>query len=488
MNNQGLNVLEPRQLWDNFATVCQIPRCSKNEQKIVQYLQVFGRQLNLETVVDNVNNVIIKKPASCGMEQAKTVILQAHLDMVPQKNNTVQHDFDVDPIKAYIDGEWVKADGTTLGADNGIGVAAIMAVLQAKDIKHGPIVALFTVDEETGMSGAFGLKKESLTGDILLNLDTEEEGELYIGCAGGVNTDISFNYTEEKTPNNVQAFKIIVSGLRGGHSGTDINLGRGNAIKLLNRILLVVSVQNGMRLAHFTGGTAIHNAIPREASAVVVIPKDQEGEFKGQVATLFSSITSELAAVDTDFKVEVYATELPPVVIDYQSQMRFIKAIYGCPHGVISMSYSVPGLVETSTNLGYAKSGSGIITIFTLQRSSVGSLQEDLKNMVRCVFELAGAKVEHNGTYPGWKPNKDSAILQLMQKVYQEKFGKIPEVKAIHAGLECGLLSGIFPHVDMISFGPTIKFPHSPDEKVKVASVKKFWELLLVTLERIPYK
>ncbi|MEI6576080.1 MAG: aminoacyl-histidine dipeptidase [Bacteroidota bacterium] len=479
--------LQPSAIWGHFAQLNDIPRPSKKEERVIEFMKQFGLGLGLETLVDEVGNVIIRKPASPGFENRKGVILQGHLDMVPQKNSDTQHDFALDPIIAYVDGEWVKAKGTTLGADNGMGVAAAMAVLAATDLQHGPVEALFTIDEETGMTGAFGLKGGILKGDILLNLDSEDEGELYVGCAGGTNANATFHYTEEAVPAGWVAFKLSITGLKGGHSGLDIILGRGNANKLLFRYLKHAEAKHGMRLASVEGGS-LRNAIPREAFAVVVVPADRADKIQGCVAEYESIFSKELSLTEPGLKFKVEKTSAADSVIDKKTQLALTAAVYGCPNGVIRMSDSLPGLVETSTNLAIVKSDKGSILVCCLMRSSVDSAKDDLGNMVESVFSLAGADVVLDGSYPGWKPNPDSAILKTMLEVYKNKYGRTPDIKAIHAGLECGILSTNYPHWDMISFGPTIRFPHSPDEKVNIATVGKFYEYLLETLKNVPVK
>jgi len=479
--------LEPKAVWDIFQQLCDIPRPSKKEQKAAIFAKEFGEKLGLETIVDEIGNVIIKKPATAGMEDRKTVVLQGHLDMVPQKNSDIDHNFEKDPIQAYVDGEWVTAKDTTLGADNGIGVAAAMAVLQDKNIEHGPIEALFTIDEETGMTGAENLKPGVLDADILINMDSEDEGELYIGCAGGIDTNGKFHFKEENTPSDCVAYRIDVKGLKGGHSGLDIPLGRGNSNKILTRILYKINKSLDIRLADIQSGS-LRNAIPREGFTIVTVPTAQVGEFKIFIDELVPQIKSELSETEPDIKVTYIETELPTKVIDEKTQNNLIKAIYGFPNGVIRMSDAMEGLVETSTNLAIIQKHEGFIEASSLQRSSVDSAKEDLANMIRCVLELAGAEVVHEGAYPGWNPNINSPILKTMQDVYNKKWGKVPEIKAIHAGLECGIIMENYPNLDTISFGPTIRFPHSPDEKVNIKTVKMFYEFLLETLKNIPKK
>ena len=485
--DKDLSKLEPKELWNNFYQLTQIPRPSKKEEKIIAFIKDFGESLGLETIVDEVGNVVIKKPATAGFENMKTVAFQTHLDMVPQKNSDKVHDFANDPIEAYIDGEWVTANGTTLGADNGIGVAAALTVLESKTLKHGPIEALFTIDEETGMTGAFGLKGGLLDADILLNLDSEDEGELYVGCAGGMNGTFKFAYTEEPVPSNVKAYEIKLRGFKGGHSGIDIPLGKGNANKTMNRFLLQSEANFGLRLASISGGS-LRNAIPRESTAVVVIPNENAAEFLASVQPFRDLINYELSGVEPNFSFEASETELPVSLLDPRIQRNVFLAVYACPNGVIRMSDSMPGLVETSTNLASVKSQDGVITVQCLLRSSVDSAKTDLAQMMESVFRLAGANVQFDGNYPGWKPNLKSPVLNVMQHVYQDEYGKVPEIKAIHAGLECGILGGVYPKLDMISFGPTIRHPHSPDEKVNIETVEKFWNYLVKTLETIPNK
>ena len=477
--------LDPKPLWENFYKLTQIPRPSKKEGKVIEFIEKFGNDLGLETIKDDVGNVIIKKPATPGYENKKPVVLQGHLDMVPQSDK--DFDFENQPIEAYVDGEWVTADGTTLGADNGIGVAAAMTVLQSNDLEHGPVEALFTMDEETGMTGASSLKPGLLDAEILINMDSEDEGELYIGCAGGLETNATFHNKKETLPADTTAYKVVVKGLKGGHSGLDIQLQRGNANKILNRILWYGTEKLDIRIASMKSGS-LRNAIPREGEATVVVPNSQFGEFKEYVNDVTKSVKNELSEVDSDLKVELNQTENPEFIIDKKTQDNLVRAIYGCPHGVMRMSDAMEGLVETSTNLAVVKSDERSVFVQTLQRSSVDSAKEDLGNMIRSVFELGGAEVLHEGAYPGWKPNPDSPILKTMKEVYNKKFGKVPEVKAIHAGLETGIISQAYPHLDMISFGPTISYPHSPGEKVNIETVKKFWDFLVETLKSIPEK
>lgn len=479
--------LKPESIWKNFYELTQIPRPSKKEEQVRAYLKKFGEDLDLETIVDEIGNVIIKKPATEGMENRKGIIIQGHMDMVPQKNADTDHDFEKDPIDAYVDGEWVTAKGTTLGADNGMGVAAGMAVLEATDIVHGPIEVLITMDEETGMTGAENLKPGVLDGDILLNLDSEDEGELYIGCAGGVDTNGEFNYKTEKTPDGVAAFKLAVKGLKGGHSGLDIHLGRGNANKIMNVLLMKTAEKYGVRLVEINGGS-LRNAIPRESFTTVVVPEDKMAGFEAFVGEFETIAQDEFKSADPGLKITIDATDLPEEVIDEKTQKNLYQAVAGCPNGVIKMSESVKGVVETSTNLAIVKSDGIKIELCTLNRSLVDADRDKVSAEIKAVFEAAGAKTESRGAYPGWKPNPDSDILKEMKEIYNNKYGKVPEVKVIHAGLECGILGATYPKWDMISFGPTIRNPHSPDEMVKIDTVELFYDFLVETLKHVPSK
>lgn len=486
MSSEILN-LQPSLLWKHFYSLTQIPRCSKHEKAVVEFVANFGKNLGLKTHTDAIGNVIIQKPATTGMENRKGVILQGHLDMVPQKNSETDHDFVKDPIQPYVRGEWVAARGTTLGADNGIGVAAAMAVLEDKTLKHGPLEVLLTVDEETGMTGAFALKPNLLKGHILMNLDSEEEGELYVGCAGGLDTSISFNYADSDTPRGLSFIRVFVRGLRGGHSGLDINLGRANAIKLLSRLLYVVEQSHKLWISNFDGGS-LRNAIPREAMVEVGVEANQLNGFIEIINEQWLIIAKEFKAVEPNMAIEVKPIEEPKSVFDSTTQGRIIRALFGCPNGVIRMSDSMPGLVETSTNLARAYSSQGTFNVQCLLRSSIDSAKEALGHRIAAVFELAGARVSFGGAYPGWRPNAESEVLRVMKDVYTKHFGKSPGVRGIHAGLECGILGGAYPSLDMISFGPTISNPHSPDEAVRIDTVGKFWKLLTLTLSEIPLK
>jgi dipeptidase D len=479
--------LEPKAVWKHFFSLTQIPRPSKHEGAVVEFLKKFAAEHKLECIIDAVGNVILRKPATPGMENRKGIVLQGHIDMVPQKNSDKNHDFEKDPIEAYIDGEWVTANGTTLGADNGIGVAAALAVLESKDIPHGPVEALLTIDEETGMTGAFGLEPGVLKGDILINVDSEDEGELYIGCAGGTDANALFTYQEEPVKGEVKGVKICVTGLKGGHSGMDIILGRGNANKVLFRFLRTAESDFGFRMNSIEGGS-LRNAIPREAFAYGTVPAGKFKALEAAVKSYAAIAKAELAATEPDMAVTLEDAAAPATWIDAVTQGNLIRAINACPNGVIRMSDAMENLVETSTNLAIVKSANGTIEVNSLMRSSVDTAKEGLAVMVASVFELADAQIEFTGTYPGWRPNPSSEILKLAGEVYNEKYGKIPEVKAIHAGLECGLLGAVYPQWDMISFGPTIRFPHSPDEKVNIATVAKFYDYLLEMLKKAPLK
>jgi dipeptidase D len=486
MSNEIRN-LEPQAVWEYFHQLTQVPRPSKHEVRIQDFMVKFGNDLGLETIKDEVGNIIIRKPATAGMEDRKGVVLQGHLDMVPQANSDKKHDFTTDPIEAYIDGDWVTARGTTLGADNGMGVAAAMAVLASNDIAHGPVEALFTSDEETGMTGAFGLKPGVLKGDILINMDSEDEGELYVGCAGGIDGTFTFDAKLKEVPSHHVAYRLSITGLKGGHSGMDIILERGNANKILFRFLHLAAKRYQARIMDVLGGS-LRNAIPREAFATVVVPEAKAKEFLAHVSDFEAMVKKELASADPGLSIKAETTELPEKVISDGVQSRLTKAVNGCPNGVIRMSIDMPGLVETSSNLAVVKLDDNKVVVQCLLRSSVDSAKDDLATSIGSVFRLADAEVTFSGAYPGWKPNMESEVLKLMQNTYKNMYGRIPEIKAIHAGLECGLLGGVYPNWDMISFGPTIRSPHSPDEKVHIESVGKFFIWLTETLKNIPKK
>jgi len=479
--------LKPELIWKNFYELTQIPRPSKKEEKVRAYLKKFGEDLKLETIVDEIGNVIIKKPATEGMEDRKGIILQGHMDMVPQKNSDTDHDFEKDPIDAYIDGDWVTARGTTLGADNGMGVAAGMAVLEATDLVHGPVEVLITMDEETGMTGAENLKAGVLDGDILMNLDSEDEGELYIGCAGGVDSSGLWEYKAEAVPEGMATYKISVKGLKGGHSGLDINLGRGNANKIMNVLLMKAAEKYGLRVAEIDGGS-LRNAIPRESFVTAVVPEDKKADFEQFVAEFEEIAKDEFTDADPGLMVVFESADAAKDLFDEKTQSNLFAAVAGCPNGVIAMSSDFEGVTETSTNLAIVKSDGKKVEVSTLQRSLIDASRDTLSAEVRAVFEAADGKAKSQGEYPGWQPNPDSSILKEMKEVYNNKFGKVPAVKVIHAGLECGILGSTYTNWDMISFGPTIRNPHSPDEMVKIDTVELFWDYLVETLEKAPKK
>jgi dipeptidase D len=481
--NRELLQFQPKSLWLHFENLNAVPRASKHEQKVTEFVQKFGETLRLETQVDAIGNVIIRKPATTGMEDRVGVVLQGHLDMVHQKNSNTQFDFENQGIESWIDDGWLKARGTTLGADNGVGVASIMAVLSSTELKHGPIEALFTVDEETGMTGAFELKPGELRGSILLNTDTEEEGELCIGCAGGIDTNIEFAY-EQVEPGLGVPLKLSVTGLRGGHSGCDIHLGRGNANKIMNRILWTAG-ELSPQISEIDGGS-LRNAIPRESFATIVVAEANHAGFQRHVESMAQTIQKELAAAEPDLKIAMETA--PPVkrVMTSVCQQKLLQALYAAPNGVIRMSDQVSGLVETSTSLARVKVENGTAIVQYLSRSSVDSAKIDIANSIAATFGLIDAVVIHRGSYPGWEPKTDSRILKIMKQIYQDLFGKQPHVSAVHAGLECGIIGSHYPDMDMISFGPTIKNPHSPDEKCDIASVEKYWRFLVATLAQIP--
>ena len=482
--------LAPQAVWGYFYDLTQIPRPTGHTKQVTEYLKAFGAKHGLETHQDEVGNVLIRKPATPGYEGRKAVVLQAHVDMVPQKNACVAHDFLTDPIDAYIDGEWVTARDTTLGADNGMGVALAMAALTDDTLKHGPLEALFTIDEEVGMDGAVALKPGFLQGSILINGDSEEEGRLFVGCAGGVDMNISFHYREdEPAPEGHVVLRITLTGLKGGHSGVDIHLGRANANKLLFRFLKQAVSHCGLRLATVEGGS-LRNAIPREAVAVVTVPADRVADVEKLISEHQALYRSEYKGIEGEisFTAERIA-DVPASLVPEEIQDDLINAIEGCQNGVISMLHDFPGTVESSSNLAKVKTeAGGRIDIKILVRSSSESRREALYSSLESIFSLAGAKVEYFNPYGGWQPNIDSPILRTMESTYESLFGRKPEVTVMHAGLECGIIQEAYPDMDMISFGPDIKHPHSPDEAVGIASVEKTWRLLKATLEAIPEK
>ncbi|MFK8289682.1 aminoacyl-histidine dipeptidase [Capnocytophaga canimorsus] len=485
--NTDIKKLQPQALWENFADLNAVPRPSKKEEKVIAFMLDFGKKLGLETLKDEVGNVIIRKPATKGMENRKKVVLQSHLDMVHQKNNDTIFDFSTEGIKMRIEGDWVKAEGTTLGADNGIGVAAIMAILQSADIEHPDIEALFTIDEETGMTGAMGLKGGLLSGDILLNLDTEEDDEIDIGCAGGVDVTAFREYDQEEIPQDVVAYKIVVKGLQGGHSGMDIHKGFGNANKIMNRLLFDGFENFGLRISEINGG-GLRNAIPRESTAIVVVDKIQNEAFEFEFKQLTEVIKHELQITEPNLSIALESTNLPKNVMELGVQEGVLRSIYTAHNGVYAMSKSISDLVETSNNIARVVVKDGEIKIHCLTRSSVESAKFDLANALRSAFELSGFEVEFTGSYPGWEPDVNASILKVLKEQYEKLFGEKPNVVACHAGLECGILGQNYPNMEMISFGPTIKGAHSPDEKVNIKSVQKFWKYLLEILKNIPQK
>ncbi|MET7027995.1 aminoacyl-histidine dipeptidase [Sediminicola luteus] len=479
--------LEPANVWNKFADLNAVPRPSKKEERVIQFMMDFGTSLGLETFKDEVGNVIIRKPATSGMEDRKMVTLQSHLDMVHQKNSDTVFDFDVQGIEMKIEGDWVKAKGTTLGADNGMGVAAIMALLESDTVVHPAIEALFTIDEETGMTGAMGLKGGVLQGEILLNLDTEEDDEIDIGCAGGIDVTATRKYKEVTVPKNHMAFSITVKGLQGGHSGMDIHRGFGNANKLMNRLLYMACVDFNIGVSEINGGS-LRNAIPRESFAVVVVEEKHMAQFENEISVLVETIKDELKYTEPQLEVRVGKVEVPTLMMDSDAQQKLIKAIYAAKNGVYAMSAAMEDLVETSNNIARVIVKDGLVEIMCLTRSSVNSAKLDLANSLKCAFELAGCEVTLSGDYPGWNPNPDSDILKVLEKKYENVFGDSANVVACHAGLECGILGKNYPDMDMISFGPTIKGAHSPDERVSIPSVQKFWKFLLEILKDIPRK
>lgn len=480
-----LENLQPQPLWNYFEEICQVPRPSKKEEKIIRFLLDFAERNNLSAKRDGIGNVLITKPAMPGRENAPTVILQSHVDMVCEKNSDKIFNFDTDAIEPLIDGGWVRANGTTLGADDGIGMAAQMAVLTSSDINHGPIECLFTVDEETGLSGAFALEKGFMQGNILLNLDSEDEGELFIGCAGGIDTLAELKVKREAVPGNSFALRIMVKGLLGGHSGDDIHKGRGNANKILARFLWMAIRKFGVRIADFNGGN-LRNAIAREASAVVIVPQVQKEQLVAELNIFSADVEFEYERTEPNLVVDHGSTALPSSVLDMESQERLINLLCACPHGVLEMSSRMEGMVETSTNMASVKFiENDKVLITTSQRSEIESRKHFAAEMVRSVFELAGAHVKHSDGYPGWTPNPDSKILSTAVASYEKLFGTKPLVRSIHAGLECGLFLEKYPKLDMVSFGPTLRGAHSPDERIEIESVNKFWLHLKDVIENI---
>ena len=476
--------LQPERLWYYFAEICKIPRPSRKEVQIAAWIMQKGRENGLEVLQDATGNVLIRKHATRGMENRPVIILQSHLDMVCEKNSSTIHNFETDPILPRVEGEWIKATGTTLGADDGIGVAAMMAIMEYGDLVHGPLEFLFTIDEETGLSGSAGLQPGFLKGRILLNLDSEDDGELFIGCAGGKDTNIVLPYLKEELADGFKSYRIDVNGLKGGHSGDEINKGLGNAVKILNRLLWEAANAFELRLCFFDGGN-LRNAIAREAFAIVAIPEGMADAFEQYVVDFKSRVKYELKATEPDLKVACTPAEPAAFCIAVSSQEKLLNGLYGCPHGVLAMSADIPGFVQTSTNLASVKTREDHFLIGTSQRSSVNSEKIDAANMVASVFRLAGATVTHGEGYPGWAPNPDSPILKLTRNTYSSLFGKEPKVLVVHAGLECGLIGEKFPGMDMISYGPTIRGAHSPDERLLIPTVSKFWDLTVTLLKDV---
>jgi|TARA_R110000737_G_scaffold223373_2_gene238393 dipeptidase D len=477
--------LQPNSLWNHFADLNAVPRPSKKEERVIQFMVDFGKNLGLSTEVDKIGNVIIKKPGANGLENAGPVIMQSHLDMVHQKNNDTVFDFDKQGIDMIVDGDWVKANGTTLGADNGIGVAAIMALLSSKDIAHPPIEAMFTIDEETGMTGAMQLDPSYYTGKTLLNLDTEDDDELSIGCAGGIDTNTSYDYKSEELNGEHVGYKLTVKGLLGGHSGMDIDKGHGNANKILTRILYTLQPKVDLNLFEFDGGS-LRNAIPREAVATIAVLKDDITAFETELANITKTLKVEFQTVEKNLVVVFESMALPSnVAMSHSDLKKILNVLYAVPNGVFRMSPDIEGLVETSSSLARVVVKEGQFITQSLQRSSVESTKDDVANTIRASFENMGAIVVQSGDYPGWQPNPNSKVLTMMADLYREKYNEEPQIKACHAGLECGILGKHLPGVDMISFGPNIRGAHSPDEKVQISSVQKFWDYLLVALTRL---
>lgn len=485
LNMNNITDLSPQIIWHYFNEVCKVPRPSKHEEKMIQYLLDFARDHKLEAKKDRAGNIVIRKPGTNGLEKGNTVVLQSHMDMVCEKNEGVVHDFFNDPIVPVAEGGWVKALHTTLGADCGIGIAASLAVLTDKQLIHPPIEALFTVDEETGLTGAKALETGMLEGKILINLDSEDEGEIFIGCAGGIDSTATLKYQSESVPANFSAFKITVSGLLGGHSGDDIEKGRGNSIKILNRFLYQLIERCEYRVATFEGGN-LRNAIPREASVVLMVPSGKKELLAIELNHFRVEMENELLFREPKFKISLATTELPESVMDMESQLKLVKMIYAVPHGVHAMSFRMPGMVESSTNLARIRFKPGaVIEIVTSQRSDQDGGKQDIMQMVETVFRLAGAEVSHGEGYGGWTPNPASKTLEISRKCYEGLFGVKPVVRSIHAGLECGLFLAKFPDLDMVSFGPTLRGAHSPDEKIEIASVGKFWKFLTELLPKL---
>lgn len=485
--NKEVRNLEPNSIWNNFADLNAVPRASKKEEKVRAFMVEFGKSLGLETEEDEIGNVLIRKPASQGMEDRKTVVLQSHLDMVHQKNADTDFDFDTQGIQMYVDGDWVRAKGTTLGADNGLGVAAIMTLLQSSDIPHPPLEALFTIDEETGMTGALGLKGGWLTGDILLNLDTEEDDEIGVGCAGGIDVTTTGTYELVMTVANTLGYKISITGLNGGHSGIEIHKGLGNANKIMGRILYHSYEDFGLQINEVNGGS-LRNAIPRECFAKVAIDADKKDSFMAAMKDKIAAIKKEFKTIDPELSIEITSIDVPREVMDPTDQELFTKVLQSAHNGVFRMSPDIPDLVETSNNVAKVTAADGEIEILCLTRSSVESSKQDMVDTLTSTFEMASYNVETSGDYPGWTPNMDSSILKVLEESYDRLHDDEPHVAACHAGLECGILGTNYPQMEMISFGPMIKGAHSPDERASISSTQKFWNYLKDILVHIPMK
>jgi dipeptidase D len=485
--SQEIRNLEPKVLWNKFADLNAVPRPSKKEERVIEFMKDFGKRLNLETFEDEIRNVIIRKPATPGMENRKPIVMQGHLDMVHQKNNDTIFDFATQGIDMYIDGDWVRARGTTLGADNGLGVATIMAILESTDIPHPAIEALFTIDEETGMTGALNLKGGILQGEILLNLDTEEDDEIDIGCAGGIDVTATRTYELDDVPEGSVGYKISVKGLTGGHSGMDIHKGLGNANKIMNRLLFNTFDDYGLHIAEINGGS-LRNAIPRESTAHVIIANMYNESFAFDLQKTIDEIRKEFATTEPKLVIEIAPADLPSKVMSLGVQEGILRAIYAAHNGVYRMSADMADLVETSNNIARVIIKDGQIHVGCLTRSSVETSKMDLANSLRSAFELAGCEVAFSGSYPGWAPNVNSQILDVLVNIYQDQNGQKPKVVACHAGLECGILGTNYPEMDMISFGPTIHGAHSPDERASISSAQKYWKFVLEVLQNIPLK
>ena len=481
------DILSDHPIWPHFVEICKIPRPSGKEEMIIGFLIEFAKSLTLEYKLDEVGNLLIMKPATAGKKKTKKVILQSHVDMVCEKNIGTIHNFETDPIEPWIEGDWITAKGTTLGADDAIGVAAQMQILASTDIVHGPIECLFTIDEESGMTGAKELQQGFMDGDILINLDSEDEGELFIGCAGGIDTVATYNFKHAATPKQTIAYKVLLNGLVGGHSGDEIHKGLGNSIKILNRFLWEAIKNFDIRLNCFSGGN-LRNAIPREAWAVFVVSGDKISALENFHSEFYQTVKKEFSITEPKLGFSIEKVSQPKYVLEEAFQEKLLNSVYTCPHGALAMSQEIAGLVETSTNLASIKFNDTEIEITTSQRSSAESAKVDVAQMVESAFKLSGASVIHSGGYPGWTPNTNSRILEITASAYKRMFKTEPEVKAIHAGLECGLFLEKYPNLDMISFGPTIRGAHSPDEKLSIESTYKFWDLLVEVLNKIPVR